>query len=166
MSFNYPKYSRAFAVALVLMEVMMPVATAKEHHGEGGKYATAATNAKWKSECSACHIAYPPRLLPASSWREMMSGLDKHFGSDASLDAASASEITGFLVQNAGSESFVSWGKPVLRITETRWFKHEHDEVSQRDWNNPKVKRPSNCSACHTGADRGNFSEDDVRVPK
>ncbi len=36
-----------------------------------------------------------------------MSGLDKHFGSDASLDAATAREISGFLEQNAGGEKFV-----------------------------------------------------------
>jgi hypothetical protein len=99
-----------------------------------------------------------------------MSGLDKHFGSDASLDAATASEISGFLEQNAGSEIFasqifISRDKPVLRITETRWFRNKHDEVSQRDWDNPRVKSPANCTACHAQAERGDFNEDSVRIP-
>ena len=61
-----------------------------------------ATNPTWQAECSTCHVAYPPRLLPRESWRAVMSGLDKHFGSDASLDPATAREIGTFLDQNAG----------------------------------------------------------------
>jgi Dihaem cytochrome c len=115
-------------------------------------------------------VAYPPNLLPAESWRALMSGLDKHFGSDASLDAATAREISSFLEQNAGGEKFasqmfVSRGKPQLRITETRWFRNKHDEVSQRDWDNPKVKSPANCTACHAQAESGNYSEHSVRIP-
>lgn len=166
MLFNNRKFLRTIAIAAVLVEVMMPVAMAEEDHDkEGGKYVSTVTNAKWKNECGACHVAYPPRLLPAESWRALMSGLDKHFGSDASLDAATAREITDYLVQNAGGEKFASRGKPVLRITETRWFRNKHDEVSQRDWDNPKVKSPANCTACHTQAENGNYNEDSVRIP-
>jgi hypothetical protein len=32
----------------------------------------------YKQECAACHLAYPPGLLPARSWSRIMSGLDKH----------------------------------------------------------------------------------------
>jgi hypothetical protein len=95
-----------------------------------------------------------------------MSGLDKHFGSDASLDAASTREIGAFLDKNAGSNRHASSGKPVLRITETRWFVREHDEVSDRTWKNPKVKSAANCAACHTGAEKGNYGEHDIRIPK
>jgi nitrate/TMAO reductase-like tetraheme cytochrome c subunit len=166
MLFNYRKFSLTLTVAALLAEVMMPVAMAEEDHDkERSKYVSTVTNAKWKDECGACHVAYPPNLLPAESWRALMSGLDKHFGSDASLDAASAREIGNFLEQNAGGGKFVSRGKPVLRITETRWFRHEHDEVSQRDWDNPKVKSPANCTACHTQAENGNYSEHSVRIP-
>ncbi len=168
---NNRKFLRTIAIAAVLMEVMMPVAMAEQDDGErSNKYMTTAANAKWKAECGACHVNYPPNLLPAKSWRVLMSGLDKHFGSDASLDAATAREISGFLEQNAGSEMFasqmfVSRGKPVLRITETRWFRNKHDEVSQRDWDSPKVKSPANCTACHAQAERGDFNEDNVRIP-
>jgi nitrate/TMAO reductase-like tetraheme cytochrome c subunit len=54
----------------------------------------------------------------------------------------------------------------VLRITETRWFKHEHDEVSDRTWRNLKVKSASNCGACHAFAAQGKFNERDIRVPR
>ena len=52
--------------------------------------APAVSNPKWKNECSACHMAYPPALLPERSWRKMMLGLERHFGQDASLDAPTA----------------------------------------------------------------------------
>ena len=44
-----------------------------------------ATNAAWKAECGSCHAAYPPGLLPAPSWRAVMAGLDRHFGTDATI---------------------------------------------------------------------------------
>jgi hypothetical protein len=124
-----------------------------------------ANNPKWKSECGSCHVAYPPQLLPASSWRAIMSGLDKHFGSDASLDTQTLTEVGAFLEQNAGRKRAAS-AKPVLRITETSWFLREHDEVSRSVWSSQKVKSPSNCTACHRGADNGDFSEHNVRIPK
>ena len=128
--------------------------------------ATKQTNAKFQQECTSCHIAYAPGLLPAESWQKIMSGLDKHFDSDASLDAQDNSEITGFLVKNSSTR----WSAPSapLRITEAAWFKHKHDarEINPNVWKNPLVKSPANCSACHPQAERGNFNEHDIKIPK
>jgi mono/diheme cytochrome c family protein len=126
----------------------------------------AQANAKFKQECSGCHIAYAPGLLPAESWRKMMAGLDKHFGSDASMDAQDNKEITEFLVDNASTRWSASTAP--LRITETVWFKGKHDshEISPAVWKNPKVKGPANCGACHTQADKGDFNEDNIRMPR
>ena len=129
---------------------------------DGHRYT--ATDPTWKAECGSCHVAYPPALLPAASWRTLMAGLDKHFGTDASLDPASAARIGAFLEQNAGRKrKLVSASE--LRITATRWFRHEHDEVPAYVWKSAKVKSASNCAACHAGAERGDFSEDNVRIP-
>jgi hypothetical protein len=148
----------------------------RSEQGEGGERGEGmaggglltATNAKWQTECSACHMAYPPGMLPAASWKEMMGTLDKHFGSDASLDAATVAEILPFLEQNAMQErdATPTTDKPVLRITETSWFTRQHDEISAATWKRPSIKSASNCMACHTGADKGNFDEDSVRIPK
>ena len=126
---------------------------------------TSASNPSWKAECGSCHLAYPPSLLPADSWRAVMAGLDKHFGVDASIDAKTAAEIGAFLEKNAG-RSRGNTAKPNLRISETAWFKHEHDEVGAAVWRSPKVKTPSNCAACHRGAEQGNFDEHDIRLPR
>jgi len=124
-----------------------------------------ASNPSWKAECSSCHLAYPPSLLPADAWRAMMAGLGQHFGVDASIDTKTAAEIGAFLQKNAGRSQGKA-GLPNLRITESVWFKHEHDEVSAAVWRKPQVKTPSNCAACHRGAQQGNFDEHDVRLPR
>jgi nitrate/TMAO reductase-like tetraheme cytochrome c subunit len=140
-------------------------ATMSVAQAEGTQKGTV-SNAKWKDECGGCHFAYPPRFLPAESWRAIMSGLDKHFGSNATMDEVSANEITAFLEKNASTKKHEVLVKPLLRITETRSFKSEHREVAARDWKNSKVKSPANCGACHTRADSGDFSEDNVKIPR
>lgn len=132
----------------------------------GGSETFAATNPKWKAECGSCHVAYPPKFLPASSWKAMMGSLDKHFGTDASLEAATTTEILAFLEKNASRRKPEPSTKPLLRITETRWFQSEHDEVPARLWKDPRVKTASNCAACHTQAESGNFNEHNICLPK
>ena len=157
---------RLFAAFLLLVVfsgigVMQAFGDEDEERERGGMEGgmLMAQNVTWQTECSACHIAYPPGMLPATSWREMMRTLDQHFGTDASLDAQTVAEILPFLEKNAGESS-----AKTLRITETGWFKHEHDEISEIVWK--RVKSPSNCAACHTQADKGNFDEDTIRIPK
>lgn len=125
-----------------------------------------ATNKTWQAECASCHIAYPPNLLPAPAWRRLMAGLDKHFGTDASIDARSAAEIGAFLENNAGQGKRRGSDSGTLRISETPWFKRKHDEVAASTWKNPKVQTAANCTACHAGAERGDFDEHAVRIPR
>ena len=122
-------------------------------------------NVLWQKECSVCHIAYAPGLLPAESWRKVMAGLNKHFNSDASLTAQETVEITAFLTSHASNRWSASTAP--LRVTETAWFKRKHDghEISPDVWKNPAVKSPANCGACHPQAERGNFNEHDIRMP-
>lgn len=123
-------------------------------------------NALFQQECSSCHIAYSPGLLPAESWRKLMSGLDRHFGSDASLTEQENREIADYLVSHASNRWSASTAP--LRITEAAWFKHKHDdhEISPGVWKNPNVKGAWNCAACHPQADRGDFNERSIRMPK
>lgn len=126
------------------------------------------TLAKYGQECTACHMAYPPGMLPAASWQRVMSGLNKHYGTDASLDAASAAEISAWLKTNAGTYKRVSEEPPQDRITQSAWFKRKHreGEVPANVWKRASVGSAANCTACHAGADKGNFNEHDVRIPK
>jgi len=145
--------SLLFAFILVTQEAM------------AGSHVSSATNAKWKAECGSCHLAYPPSLLSAEAWRRIMAGLDRHFGSDASLDAASAVEIGAFLERNASRRDLGPVdGAP--RITQTARFLRKHREVDPALWKSPRVKTASNCTACHRGAADGDFDEDNVRIPR
>lgn len=176
------RYFFAVVAAVVLViGVVMTVAKADAENDENrgrryaGKYAgenrgkplqPARLNALWQQECSSCHIAYAPGLLPTESWRKVMTGLDQHFGSDASLTAQENEEITDFLVRNASNR----WSAPTapLRITESAWFKRKHDghEIAPSVWKKPQVKSPANCAACHTQAESGDFRERNIRMPR
>lgn len=149
---------------MILMATLMFANAAAQASGGGESFS--ATHPKWKAECSSCHIAYPAGLLPAASWKAMMGGLDNHFGTDATLDPATAKEILAFLEKNASRRNVDSAAKPTLRITETRWFQSEHDEVPARLWKDARVKNASNCTACHTKAETGDFNEHNIRLPK
>ncbi len=135
-------------------------------YASGGSESATASNPKWRTECGSCHLSFPPKLLPAASWRALMGSLDKHFGTDASLDAATSGNILAFLEKNASRGQPETTGKPQLRITQTRWFQSEHDEVPARLWKDPRVKTPANCAACHAGSENGSFNEHNIHLPK
>lgn len=152
---------------LALLAAVSISAQAKYDGEDRGKpVQPAQVNAKFQQECSGCHMAFPAGLLPAASWRKMMTGLDKHFGVDASLAPAEVTEITDFLVKNA-SNRWTANTSP-LRITESAWFKAKHNEreVSPAVWKRASIKSPANCSACHAGAEKGNFDEHSIKIPK
>ena len=121
---------------------------------------------KYQQECVACHVAYPPGMLPAASWKRIMGSLDKHFGTDASLDEASVREISGWLQTHAGTYKRVSEEPPQDRITRSQWFVRKHREVDPQIWKQAAVKSAANCAACHTAADKGSFRESEIQFPK
>lgn len=119
----------------------------------------------YTQECAACHLAYPPGLLPAASWKRLMSGLDSHYGSDASLDPATVAQLSGWLEANAAAGRRARETPPDDRITRSDWFVREHREVAAPVWKHPAVRSAARCEACHTDAERGRFSERALRAP-
>jgi mono/diheme cytochrome c family protein len=146
--------------------VMLLGSTAARAESEGGSRVPLLP--KYVQECAACHVAYPAGFLPAASWQRVMGGLNKHYGTDASLDDATAREISAWLKAHAGTYKRVNEEPPHDRITQSAWFlrKHRDGEVPANVWKRASVGSPSNCSACHTNAAKGNFSEHEVRIPK
>lgn len=120
----------------------------------------------YRDECGSCHVPFPPRGLPASSWKAIMAGLDQHFGTDASIDPASNRTIGAWLAASAGFEPAPPPAKPLLRVSEMPWFLHEHDEMSPAALRRLGVKSLSDCGGCHTRAAEGRFSERELRVPE
>lgn len=133
-------------------------------------------NAKWKAECSSCHMAYHPGLLPERSWRRIMAGLDQHFGENAALDAPTAAEIEQFLVANSADRQSARRSQRILqsippsaaplRFSETPYFRAKHDEISPTTFKRKSIGSPANCAACHQGAEKGDFSERLVKIPR
>jgi hypothetical protein len=121
---------------------------------------------QYQQECAACHTAYPPGMLPAASWQRVMNNLPRHYGTDASLDAATAKVISAWLAADAGSDRRARGQPPEDRITRSAWFIREHDEVSAATWKLPAVNSAANCAACHTRFDQGDFNEHNVRIPR
>jgi hypothetical protein len=134
-------------------------------HADGGTLQPRLVLPAYQQECASCHLAYPAGLLPASSWTRIMSGLDKHFGTDASLDAATARQIGAWLQTHAGSYKRVSEAPPQDRITRSAWFERKHRKIVPAVWQHASVKTAANCAACHTAAAQGDFDEDRLRFP-
>jgi hypothetical protein len=156
-----------------------------DHHGEyrrlGFKLAddvAPVTDPTYAEECSACHMAYQPGLLPAAAWQQVMTveGLGNHYGDDASLPDDLRRELAAYLQANAAdgarrsrSRAFAvgtAGSGELPRITLSRYFRNEHHEIADRlVTGNPEVGSFSNCNACHTGADEGVYNEHRVRIP-
>lgn len=129
------------------------------------------------NECGSCHTAYPPGLLPARSWRKMLSQLGNHFGEDASVQEPVRLALLKDLEDMAADGDFadmrmrrIAGSVPVnlapQRITETAFFKFMHDEVPKGLWQSKAIGTPANCNACHPRANEGNYGEREVRLPK
>jgi hypothetical protein len=133
---------------------------------DGSRGAVAPLPPKYRQECAACHVAYPPGMLPAASWQRLMTDLPHHYGTDASLDPATVNELSAWLAANAGIHRRAVGEPPQDRITRSAWFVRKHDDVPTDAWMLPAVKSPSNCAACHAQADQGDFNEHRVRIPR
>ena len=120
---------------------------------------------QYKQECAGCHAAFPPGMLPARSWQRVMNGLERHYGTDASLDAATVQQLSAWLQAHAGTYKRVSEEPPQDRITRSAWFERKHRKVEPAVWHLPSVKSAANCAACHTDADQGRFDDDKLRMP-
>ena len=129
----------------------------------------------YTENCSACHFAYQPGLLPSGSWEKILAGLSNHFGESIELDSESAKTISAHL--RAGSANYSSGklslkilkslgNQTPLRITEVPYIRREHHEIKQNVLNRESIGSLSNCVACHTSAEKGIFDGDNVTIPR
>ncbi len=52
------------------------------------------------------------------------------------------------------------------RITRSDWFLRKHHEVAPGVFLRPSIRSAANCAACHAGAERGDYDDDGVRIPR
>ncbi len=141
----------------------------------------------YQKECGSCHMAYQPQFLPQRSWNKMMKNLDNHFDVDASLDANDNKTILTYLTSNAGDDKVkkvvvylqgksvdkhlykmsnsVASNETPLRISQTPYFLKKHRKIEKRLIEQKEVKSLANCTACHTTANQGSYSERAIKIP-
>ncbi len=107
-------------------------------------------NAAYRTECGACHIAFPPALLTADDWLAIMSDLDHHFDANAGLDAGVRQQISAFLERNGAANRAFASRDDTPRITSAGWFVRKH-QGAIRLVRKGRVKSLVDCAACHKG---------------
>ncbi len=131
-------------------------------------------DAGYAQECSACHIAYHPSLLPRPAWSALMATLDEHFGEDASLDAKTTEELTAYLSAHS-AEAFDTKAANRLTVTDpahpftiTRspFWTRTHADIPDAVFASQAVKSKGNCAACHGDAASGRFYPGTISIPK
>ncbi len=135
-----------------------------------------ASNETWQSECSDCHLAYHPSLLPSRSWQRIFKEQSEHFGDDLALDEETLTELGNFAINYAAETEVteIAWKinhtVPLhdipLRITETTYWKKQHHEIEDIIWQQQNVNSKANCSACHLDAKQGTFEDGAMRIPE
>lgn len=158
------------AVRVVLF--LLPVSTAEAATPAPVPVGVEAT---YREECGSCHLAYPPGLLPRASWSATLNGLADHFGQNAELDDATRQELAAWLEANAAESNSHRksakvlrslGGAAPLRLTEVPYLRRKHREVRPSTFSRKSIGSRANCPACHETADRWDFNEDWVSIPK
>ncbi|RPH63988.1 MAG: cytochrome C [Burkholderiales bacterium] len=157
-------------IVLGLLASAFTVLLLKRAQAGDDDYFPPVTDKATLQECGSCHLAFPPSMLPAASWKRMMAGLEDHFGDDASVDAGTAATITRYLVRNAGDARDarrdgrllrgLDPNAAPLRITELPKWRREHRKVARSDWTSKEVGTKANCAGCHVDAAQGYFDDE------
>jgi hypothetical protein len=185
---DMPRWIKIGALAAGPLAALMMIATPLVAHDHGhdrgrdrswyggrdesGTKVAPVTDKVVAKECSSCHMLYPAGLLPARSWTAVMAGLSDHFGDNASLDEATAKQITDYLTANAADKAgdnrralrSLAAAEAPLRITELPSWKRKHerkDRVAPEALKRAGAKFKGDCKACHKEAEQGWFEDDD-----
>jgi hypothetical protein len=131
----------------------------------------------YSKECGACHTAYLPGLLPARSWELHMQRLDRHFGENVTLKPELHAAILRYLVDHAADRSRYEGSLTMMeridpkrtpyRFMDVPLYRENHRVVLEVIHRKPRirVRRLTNCNACHQMADEGSFGNDELLIP-
>lgn len=146
-----------------------------DHGKKKSKYLEPVNNEVFKQECGACHFAYQPGLLPSGSWEKLLSNLPSHFGEEIFLEEKSKNIVSDYLQANAAERSSAKRARKILkslrgqtplRITDTPYIQEKHHELNSTIFTRESIVSRSNCIACHSTAEQGNYDDDFVKIPK
>jgi hypothetical protein len=109
------------------------------------------TNITWQTECGACHMAFPPGMLVVDDWLDLLTRMDKHFGTDATLEPKAKEEIAEYFKQHGARSPMFGSRDEVPRITTSDHFIGKH-RSALRLLQKGQIKSLADCAACHKEA--------------
>ena len=126
--------------------------------------------------CGSCHFAYQPGLLPEQSWTKLMSNLENHFDTDASLLEEDLNYLTNYLTKHSANRNMnykrsrkivksIKDSNYPIAITKIPYFEKEHRKIPKKLILQEEVKGLFNCIACHTKAKEGLYDDDTISIP-
>ena len=147
-----------------------------ESYSSGKTDVAPVNNQLYIKECGSCHFPYQPGLLPANAWNKMMTNLENHFNSDASLNEADLQTLTKYLNDNSAEKNMQykrssrivsSLAKNQIpdSISTTPYMIKKHEDIRKDLITQNEVKGLFNCMACHKTADKGIYGERDINIP-
>jgi len=132
-------------------------------------------NQAYKGLCGECHFAYQPELLPSASWLKILNQLNHHFGEEIEVNPTTIKTVSDYLKTNGAEVSSAdipvkiikSLGRRTpIRITDIPYIRRKHRKLNSAVFERESVGSLANCPACHTGAEKGIYDDDDVKVPR
>ena len=105
-----------------------------------------------------------------------MANLNNHFNSDASLDDKTFQTLSKYLNENSAEKNLdykrsykimasLRENQIPDSISTTPYIIQKHREIRKDLITQKEVKGLFNCIACHTTADKGIYSERDIKIP-
>ena len=124
----------------------------------------------YTQQCTVCHNAYPPGMLPAVAWHKLIEDMPAHFGGSVMVNVVTQNEISDWLQQNAGTFApAAGQDPPQHRISQSDWWQNIHrnsKKIPATFWKKPMRVSAANCSACHAQAVVGEFNSKTAKAPK
>lgn len=152
------------------------LSSADDDGHKGKEEVPRATNETYRQQCGSCHFAYQPGLLPARSWLKILDIPDGHVGGAVPLDGPVKEAIKQYLIDNSAEKSPSKRSRKILdsvanadaptRISDTPYIRKKHHEISEDVFSRKAIGFRGNCIACHKTAEKGNYDDDNVSIPK
>jgi hypothetical protein len=152
---------------LLALTAVMLLCAAEANAGDAFRYLT---DELYEEECGACHLAYPPQLLPGRTWSALLAGLADHFGENAQVSDTALARLEQYLQSHAlgvGAPSRMSRMMhsvpldPPLRITEFPAFVETHAVIKkQLEMDAFPTGFLSPCTDCHRQAAAAIFDKE------
>jgi len=124
----------------------------------------------YTQQCTVCHNAYPPGMLSATAWQQLMADMPSHFGGSVMVNVDTQTDISDWLQKNAGTFApAATQDPPQHRISQSDWWQKIHRSSKKLPaslWQKPVRVSAANCSACHAQAAAGEFNAKTAKVPK